>query len=84
VLVLSRKTSERILVGDKIVITVVRIGPNAVRLGIEAPKGENIVREELLIGSIEDEQLRKSTFESHYTEMTGDFAPSVPTLSGND
>jgi len=82
VLVLSRKMGERVLVGDKIVITVVRIGPNAVRLGIEAPKGMPILREEILIGSIEDEQLRQSTFEDHYAEMTGDVAPSVPTFAG--
>jgi carbon storage regulator len=48
-LVLSRKVGERVLVGDKVVITVVRIGPNAVRLGIEAPKEMNIVREELCV-----------------------------------
>ena len=46
-LVLSRKVGERVLVGDKVVVTIVRIGPNAVRLGIEAPKDTNIVREEL-------------------------------------
>jgi carbon storage regulator len=46
-LVLSRKTSERILIGDDIAITIVRIGPNSVRIGIEAPKTMNIVREEL-------------------------------------
>jgi carbon storage regulator len=46
-LVLSRKTSERILIGDEIAITIVRIGPNSVRVGIEAPKTMNIVREEL-------------------------------------
>lgn len=46
-LVLSRKTSERILIGDDIAITVVRIGPSSVRIGIEAPKSMNIVREEL-------------------------------------
>ena len=46
-LVLSRKTSERILIGDEIAITIVRIGPNSVRIGIEAPKSMNIVREEL-------------------------------------
>jgi carbon storage regulator len=46
-LVLSRKTSERILIGDEIAITIVRIGPNSVRVGIEAPKSMNIVREEL-------------------------------------
>ena len=48
-LVLSRKVGERVLVGDNVVITVVRIGPNAVRLGIEAPKEMNIVREELCV-----------------------------------
>ena len=46
-LVLSRKTGERILIGDDVAITVVRIGPNSVRIGIEAPRSMNIVREEL-------------------------------------
>ena len=46
-LVLSRKTSERILIGDDIAITIVRIGPNSVRIGIDAPKSMNIVRAEL-------------------------------------
>ncbi len=46
-LVLSRKAGERILIGDDVSITVVRIGPNSVRIGIEAPKTMNIVREEL-------------------------------------
>lgn len=46
-LVLSRKTGERIMIGDQITLTVVRIGPNNVRIGIEAPRDLNIVREEL-------------------------------------
>lgn len=46
-LVLSRKTGERLLIGDEIAITIVRIGPTAVRIGIEAPKTMNIVREEI-------------------------------------
>ena len=46
-LVLSRKAGERILIGDDIAITVVRVGPNSVRIGIEAPKPMNIVRQEL-------------------------------------
>lgn len=48
-LVLSRKPGEKILIGDKVQITIVRIGPNTVRIGIDAPKELNIVREELLI-----------------------------------
>lgn len=47
-LVLSRKVGEKIMVGDKVIVTVVRIGPNAVRIGIEAPKKMDIVREELI------------------------------------
>lgn len=49
-LVLSRKPGERILIGDEIAVTVVRIGPNNVRIGIEAPRSMNIVREELCVG----------------------------------
>lgn len=46
-LVLSRKTDEVIHIGPDISIRVVRIGPNNVRLGIEAPRDVNIVREEV-------------------------------------
>ncbi len=46
-LVLSRKTSERILIGDDIVVQVIRIGPTTVRLGFAAPRGVAIVREEI-------------------------------------
>ena len=46
-LVLSRKVGERILIGDNIAVTVVRVGPGIVRLGIDAPHELVIVREEL-------------------------------------
>lgn len=47
-LVLTRKIGERILIGDQICVTVVRISPNAVRLGIQAASDLDIVREELV------------------------------------
>jgi carbon storage regulator len=47
VLVLSRKIGERILIGDKITVTVVKIGHGGVRIGIEAPAEWAVVREEL-------------------------------------
>jgi carbon storage regulator len=46
-LVLSRKVGERILIGDEISVTVVRIAGGGVRLGIEAPHELPVVREEL-------------------------------------
>ena len=52
-LVLSRKVGQRILVGNDIAITVVRLIGGGVRLGIEAPPEMPVVREELA------EQLRR-------------------------
>jgi len=47
-LVLSRKDTERIFIGDAIVVTVVKIQGGVVRPGIEAPPETLIAREELL------------------------------------
>ena len=47
VLVLSRKTGERILIGDEIAITVVKVAHGGVRIGVEAPTELAVVREEL-------------------------------------
>jgi carbon storage regulator len=47
-LVLSRRRSERILIGSSIRITVVKLDGNQVRLGIEAPSTLPILRAELL------------------------------------
>ena len=46
-LVLSRRESERIRLGDSIVVTVVRVSGDKVRLGIEAPRDLLVLREEL-------------------------------------
>ena len=46
-LVLSRKVGERILLGEKIKITVVRVSGGGVRLGIEAPADVTVIREEV-------------------------------------
>ncbi len=46
-LVLSRKESERIRLGDSIVVTVVRVAGDKVRLGIEAPADILVLRDEL-------------------------------------
>lgn len=47
-LVISRKTSESIMIGDDIEIVVSEIGSERVRIGIRAPKGVPILRKELL------------------------------------
>ena len=56
-LVLSRKVGERILIGDKIAVTIVRIGQGGVRIGIEAPEDYEVIREELKREANEQQQL---------------------------
>jgi carbon storage regulator len=46
-LVLSRKESQRIRLGDSIVITIVKISGDKVRVGIEAPNNVLVLRDEL-------------------------------------
>lgn len=46
-LVLSRKVGERLLIGNEIAITVVKIQGGGVRIGVEAPTHLVVVREEL-------------------------------------
>jgi carbon storage regulator len=46
-LVLSRKIGEKILIGDDISITVVRVAQGMVRIGVEAPLKTPIVRDEI-------------------------------------
>lgn len=47
-LVLTRKQSEMINIGDDIKIKVIRTGQNSVKIGIEAPGDVRVLRAELL------------------------------------
>lgn len=47
-LVLSRKTGETVVIDGGVRITVVSVGRSTIRIGVEAPTGKTILREELL------------------------------------
>ena len=47
-LVLTRKAGERILIGDEIVITILDTRGDGIRIGIDAPRGVNIQRDEIV------------------------------------
>jgi len=47
VLVLTRKLTQKIVIGDGIVVTVLDINKDSVRLGIDAPVGVKIQRDEI-------------------------------------
>jgi len=46
-LVLSRKLGEKIVIGDNVVITVVKIDRNQIRIGIDAAPDIPVYREEI-------------------------------------
>jgi carbon storage regulator len=50
-LILSRRESERVHLGDDIVLTIVRVNGDKVRIGVEAPPHIKILRTELEVSA---------------------------------
>jgi carbon storage regulator len=52
-LVLTRKRGEQVLIGDDIVITILDSRGDGVRIGVDAPKGVRIQRQEVVLAVTE-------------------------------
>jgi carbon storage regulator len=61
-LVLTRRTDERIVIGDDIIVTVVRIKDGKVRLGIQAPNEVAVHRKEIYDKISEHEKAHEHRF----------------------
>jgi carbon storage regulator len=46
-LILSRKTNEKIMIGDDISISIIEIRGDQVRIGVDAPKKVKVFRQEV-------------------------------------
>jgi len=71
-LVLTRKKSQLIQIGDNIVIKVIRTGPGSVKLGIDAPSHVRVMRGEL------DEKLSQTYELVESGEADSDDSASAP------
>ena len=60
VLILSRRVSESIRVGDEIIITVLGVKGNQVRIGIDAPREVAVHREDIYKRIMDGEEPTKS------------------------
>ncbi len=66
-LVISRKAGDSIILGnrevvdDDVVIKVLKVGRNAVRLGIEAPRNILVQRQEVWVRIQKEEEARECT-----------------------
>jgi len=47
-LILSRRVGERLTIGENVTLTVLGVKGNQIRLGIDAPRGVAVHREEVL------------------------------------
>lgn len=46
-LILSRKTNQKILIGDDIELTIIEVRGDQVKIGVNAPKAVKVFREEI-------------------------------------
>jgi len=72
-LVLTRKTQERIHIGDNITISILKLKGNTVRIGIEAPRDIRVLRGELptFDGTFEIEADEAATSKTAASESAG-------------
>jgi len=74
-LILTRRTNERIFIGNDVVLVVLGIENNRVKLGIEAPAEVSILREEI-VG--QDKQKNSDS----KTESSYEVSPSLKVGNG--
>jgi len=53
-LILTRRPGERVVIGDDVLVTVMSVSGHTVRLGIDAPSGVSIYREEIWLAVKEE------------------------------
>jgi carbon storage regulator len=68
-LVETRQVNEKIMIGDNIVVTIIRIEQGQVRIGIEAPREIKVLREEL-VGTPPNDQARDQRNTGHNQQET--------------
>jgi carbon storage regulator len=69
-LILARRPGERVVIGDEILVTVMAVNGHTVRLGIEAPQGVSVYREEIWLAVKEENRAA--------AEADVDALPSAP------
>ena len=71
-LVLTRKKEEKLVIGENITLTIVKIKGNSVQIGIEAPRDVRVLRSELAFEQPNCEEDAEPEFDSARPKRTGD------------
>ncbi|QDT99092.1 carbon storage regulator [Gimesia aquarii] len=77
-LVLTRKLTEEIRIGDEILVKVIRTGKGSIKIGVDAPDHLRVVRGELFEEELEAES--KPVHKSREDNRDGDSLPGSTSI----
>jgi carbon storage regulator len=80
-LILTRRPGERVVIGEEILVTVMGVSGHTVRLGIAAPEGIPIYREEIWLAVMEE---NRAAAEAHVDALPADKPPPADKPSAQD
>src|SRR5581483_5959935 len=76
-LILTRRAGERVVIGDDVLVTVMEVSGQTVRLGIAAPEGLPIFREEIWLAVKEENRAAAAAADDALPEAAAS-APGSP------
>ncbi len=76
-LILSRKTNEKIIIGEDISITIIEIRGDQVKIGVEAPKSVKVFRQEVYL-AIQNENRAAATSTPDMESLSAIILPTRP------
>lgn len=84
-LVLSRKVGEKIVIGDNITITLVRMAGNRISIGVDAPDQVRVIRGEILteVRSETRAELRPELRPERHSPFASNPTPETNSLTVN-
>jgi carbon storage regulator len=77
-LILTRRPGERVVIGDQVFVTVISVSGHTVRLGIDAPSGVSIYREEIWQAVREENRAAAQAADPGAIPQSPPDAPSPP------
>ena len=81
-LILTRRPGERVVIGDEVLVTVMGVSGHTVRLGIEAPSGVSIYREEIWLAVKEENRAAAAAADANALPTAPPAAPPADAGKG--
>ena len=83
-LLLTRKSGEKIIIGDSVTVTVLGVKGNQVRIGIDAPRDVTVNREEIYQRILKERKALKGNGWVKIPTRTAKIPARTLSLSGKD